>query len=212
MLQNKVVEIELGVSRVYDLFSELSMETKNKKNNTSNGKLDALGLSGENQANSLQNPENNYLTNLDFSIFKTEYEELKLKFENFLKDFNNPIQISSDDKKIDDTKNNLFREDDTSLFGNFKRIKKEDISNEVIVENLNSIQENMQLFMHNLSLKANKDDLDRLIKHIFNDLEKFQAKINDFINKVEMKLKNTSVESSVSHDKQEIVINLIIKD
>ena len=66
--------------------------------------------------------------------------------------------------------------------------------------------------MHNLSLKANKDDLDRLIKHIFNDLEKFQAKINDFINKVEMKLKNTSVESSVSHDKQEIVINLIIKD
>ena len=92
MIQLKSGEIEINVSNLFDMFSELKMEIKNTKDMKNNGiKSDA----GDNAANnnvqpiSFQagvNPFSN--TNFDFSAFITEYSELKLKFESLLKEFN----------------------------------------------------------------------------------------------------------------------------
>ena len=76
------------------------------------------------------------------------------------------------------------------------------------MENINTIQENLALLSHHLTIKANKEDLDKLMKHIFNDIEKIQSKSNDHMNKVDTKMKFKQNESS-SFDKQEIVANYI---
>ena len=215
MIQLKSGEIEINVSNLFDMFSELKMEIKNTKDMKNNGiKSDA----GDNAANnnvqpiSFQagvNPFSN--TNFDFSAFITEYSELKLKFESLLKEFNEIKPKQNSNKTESNIKNDypLSQEnEETPIFSNFKKISKENVSTDILVENINTIQENLALLSHHLTIKANKEDLDKLMKHIFNDIEKIQSKSNDHMNKVDTKMKFKQNESS-SFDKQEIVANYI---
>ena len=107
--------------------------------------------------------------------------------------------------KTEQSQSNFAKEEE--VLTNFKKISKDDVSTEILVEMINSIQESLKTLSFHLSLKANKEDLDKLIKHMFIDIERNQSKNTDAYTKLENKLRQISNESLESPyvDKQEMV-------
>ena len=218
-MRNKTAEIEINVSKLYDLFNEIAMDIKNRKVTRIPGvKLDGSNGGGNTDIQSILpesaiNGMTNDNVNIDFSSFITEQKDLKLKFESFLKEFyeSKPKSKSITHDSKGRTENLLSNQEEEVINTNFKRIKKEEINMDVIVENLNSINDNLKILSYHFTTKANKDDLEKLIKHIFTDIEKIQIKSNESISKLEAKQKNSPNESTPI-DKHEIVQYILIID
>ena len=164
------------------------------------------------------------IPNFDFSSFYDEHTEFKSKIEAISKEFNDYKLLKEKNRFIEESNlrgnfklnnkgnDNNHPKDEEILFSSLRKINQgENVTNDVIIEMINAIQEHLKIVGVNLTQKANKEDLDRLTKHIFSELDKSSLKITEYLAKVDSKIKSLSSNDSISLDKDEIVYDYFIK-
>ena len=206
---SKQTDMELNISKLFDFYSELAIDIKRKDpsmmRNGEDNKRDNLS--------SHRSKDGNNAPNFDLSNFYEEFIQYKLKLDNLSKEVKGKKRKSNG---VEDT----FGEDDLVFKGeediihNFRKLNKDNITNDVIVDIINSFQESLKKLSLNVSMKINKDDVDKYIKYSLVDLEKNHSKTSDALIKLDNKIKNFLSNSSDlnSIDKQEMVKHMIIID
>jgi len=199
-MQKKTADIELNLSKLYDMFNELAMEMKNKRET----KIPKERLNGNRNNIHSSNNQDIANSNFDFTSFLAEYKEFKTKFETFVKDFQEgQKELKHKSTNIKDISQIA---PDEVILKNLKKINKDNINNEIIVDNLNLIHDNLNILSHHLTLKASKDDLNKLTKHLFENIEKIQEKSNDFLSKIDSKIIKNVTNESPTNEKNDLVL------
>ncbi len=201
--------MELNISKLFDFYSEIAIDIKRKDPNMMRNGED----SRRDNLSSHRSKDGNNLPNFDISNFYEEFIQYKLKLDTLTKEIKGK-KIKTNE--VEDT----FGDDDLVFNGeddivhNLRKLNKDNITNDVIVDIIKSFQESLKKLSLNVSMKINKDDIDKYIKYSLVDLEKNQSKTSDALIKLDNRIKNISSNSSElnSFDKQELVQHIIIID
>lgn len=183
--QTKITEIDEKIEKINEIINEVSIgfKLKSYENNTN-----------IQEASYIPNGDNSNSNRLFL-----ELTEIKLRFENFTKDYDqfkrnykNQINFNQDQESFPSEKKEKVKS------GNSNNLKAEDIDKisdklKEFEQEISNLKEKNAVIFYSIEEKIGKDELERINKNNSMEIDKVLLRVNEMMNKVDNKLKGNNM-------------------
>lgn len=175
-MKTKFQEIDLNIIKLFSSVSDLSGNILPNQPETIVPKV-AIGTSKKKEEDSYSGSNSKF--NID-SFYK-EYSDFRFKIEDEVKSLNNKIKLNN--KSSNNLARQVAAENENMQHNNNMNISPDmlktdlnsssnNLNQQYILSSINQLQENDKLVLQNLSYKVNREELEKLQRHMGQEIER----------------------------------------